>query len=91
MAAKGPYEHMAIVVELDERHGVILDAQCTLVTDLAKDFLKNILKGYSLNDDVDKMIADVKEVYHGAARNAIIASLKDLSRTYQKLLSEKVE
>lgn len=89
MAAKGPFEHMAVVVEVDEKHGVILNAQCTLVTDLARTVIEDILKGYSLKDGVEEIIAEVKEVYHGAAKNAIIASIKDLSREYQNYLEGK--
>lgn len=89
MAAKGPFDHMAIVVEVDEKYGVILNAQCTLVTDLAKNVVADILKGHSLRDGVEDIISEIKKVYHGAARNAIIASLKDLGRVYQKYQEQK--
>lgn len=89
MAAKGPFEHMAVVVEVDEKYGVVLNAECTLITGIARNVIEDILKGYSLKDGVEEIIAEVKRVYHGAARNAIIASIKDLSREYQNYLEGK--
>ncbi len=83
MAAKGLFEHMAVVVEVDQKYGVILNAECTLITGIARKAIEDILKGYSLQDDVEEIVAEVRRVYFGAAKNAIIASIKDLSREYQ--------
>jgi phage gp29-like protein len=88
MAAKGLYDHLAIVAEIDRKHGVIVNAQCTLITNLANNAINNVLKGYCLQDGIDPLISEVIDFYHGAARNAIIASLKDLYREYLKFTEE---
>ncbi len=82
MAAKGIYGTLAIVVEVDKRYGVIVQASCTLVTQQAQEYIRSILVGYCLRDGVEELIKEVKERYHGAAQNALIAALKDLHRTY---------
>lgn len=82
MAAKGMYGTLAIVTEVDRKYGVIVQASCTLVTPQAQDFIKTILVGHSLKDGVEDLIKEIKERYHGAAQNALIAALKDLQRTY---------
>lgn len=84
-AAKGTHDHLAIVVEIDKKYGVIIDAQCTLVTDLANRNVVKFLKGYSLQDGVDGIIEEILSSYYGGARNALIAALKDLNREYQKI------
>ncbi|KJS21728.1 MAG: ornithine cyclodeaminase [Clostridiaceae bacterium BRH_c20a] len=84
MAAKGPYEHLAVVVEIDSKYGVIINAECTLITDLAINFLHDCLVGCCMEDGVDAIISEIINTYHGAAKNAIIASLKDLNRAYIK-------
>lgn len=84
MAAKGLYEHLAVVVEIDRQHGVIVDAQCTLVTDLANNIVRRVLIGHCLNDGIDGIINEIIDVYNGAARNAIIACFKDLGREFNK-------
>ncbi|ATW25126.1 DUF3870 domain-containing protein [Candidatus Formimonas warabiya] len=84
MAAKGPFDHLAVVVEIDRKYGVIVNAQCTLITDLANDIVHHCLVGFCLADGVDILISEIMDTYHGAAKNAIIASLKDLYREYNK-------
>ncbi|MEL7565693.1 MAG: DUF3870 domain-containing protein [Dehalobacterium sp.] len=88
MAAKGLYDHLSIVTEIDRVHGVVVNVECNLITNLANNFIYNLLKGYSLEDGVDSLISEVISTYHGAARNAIIASLKDLERKYIKYKTE---
>lgn len=84
MAAKGPFNHLAVVVEVDKKHGVIVNAQCTLITDLANNMVHKCLVGFCMENGVDELISEVIDTYHGAARNAIIAALKDLYREYNK-------
>lgn len=85
MAAKSLFGTFAIVTEIDKKYGVIVKVSCTLVTQQAQDFLSTILVGSSLNDGLEGVITEIRSVYHGAAQNAIIASLKDLLRTYLSL------
>jgi len=84
MAAKGPYDHLAIVVEIDKKYGVIIDAKVTLITDVAINFIRNCLLGCSLAEGIDEIISEINDTYYGAAKNAIIAALKDLHREYTK-------
>ncbi|MDI6813722.1 MAG: DUF3870 domain-containing protein [Desulfitobacteriaceae bacterium] len=86
MAAKSLFGTLAIVTEVDRKYGVIVSATCTLVTQQAQDFLSTILVGSSLNDGIEPLIEEIKEDYHGAAQNALIAALKDVHRTYLTLL-----
>lgn len=85
MAAKGSFDHLAVVVEVDRKYGVIVDAKVTLVTDLAINFVRNCLVGYCLADGIEPIIAEIIDSYHGAAKNAIISAIKDLNREYNKL------
>ncbi len=82
MAAKGIYGTLAIVAEIDRKYGVIVQASCTLVTPLAQEYIRSILVGHSLLEGIEEPIQQIKECYHGAAQNALIAALKDLYRTY---------
>lgn len=82
MAAKGVYGTLAIVAEVDRKYGVIVQASCTLVTPQAQEYIRRILVGHSLLEGIEEPIREIKEYYHGAAQNALIAALKDLYRTY---------
>ncbi len=89
MVAKSVYDHIAVVTEVDVRYGVIVDVQCTLITDLANNIVANIIKGHSLKDGMEDAIDVLKKSYHGAARNAVIAAVKDLHRNYLRILEKE--
>ncbi|QSO45547.1 DUF3870 domain-containing protein [Alicyclobacillus mengziensis] len=84
-AAKAAYDTLALVVEIEMKHAVILSVECTLATELGRTFVSNLLRGCSLKDGVDGMIDDIKLSYHGAAKGALIAALKDLETEYERL------
>lgn len=89
MAARSQYETLAITVEIDEQHGVILEADCTLATEQAKRFIRGVLRGYCLEDGIEKLTQELNAVYHGAAKAAIITALKDVEIEYRRHLSLK--
>lgn len=84
MAAKSMYETLTVTVEVDRKYSVIVEASCTLATEHGREFIGNLLKGYSLKDGIEEPIAEVKNSYHGKATNAIIAALKDLHLQFKQ-------
>ncbi|GEO24466.1 hypothetical protein AAC03nite_02510 [Alicyclobacillus acidoterrestris] len=84
-AAKTAYDTLALVVEIEMQHAVILSVECTLATHLGRNFVCELLKGHSLRDGVDAMIDEIKLHYHGATKAALIAAIKDLEAEYERL------
>ena len=82
MAAQNMYETLTITAEIDKNYGVIVTASCTLATQHGQDFVQQMLKGYSLQDGIDKPVQIVKNHYLGKAGNALISALKDLYKQY---------
>ena len=76
------YETLTITAEIDKKYGVIVTASCTLATQHGQDFVQQMLKGYSLQDGIDKPVEIVKDHYLGKAGNALISALKDLYKQY---------
>lgn len=63
--------------------GVIEDSSCTLLTEEAKDFLKQILVGYNLHENgIEPLVEKVKRRYHGLAQKAICVALKGTFERY---------
>ncbi len=85
MAAKNVFESMTITVEVEPKYGVILAADCTLITALGRNFIGQLLRGYSLNDGVETIIQAIHDSYRGKATSALIAALKDLEHQYQQI------
>jgi hypothetical protein len=85
-AAKAAYDMLALTVEIEPKYGVILHADCTLVTRQARDFVCALLRGYSLKDGVEPILREIGKSYHGSARSALIAAVKDLQTEFQRYL-----
>lgn len=83
MAAKTLFDSMTVTAEVETKYGVILSADCTLATELGRSFVRTLLRGHSLNDGVDELVAKVTQSYRGKATSAVIAALKDLESQYQ--------
>lgn len=86
MAAKNIYETLTITAEIDKKYGVIVTAGCTLATEHGRDFVQCLLKGYSLQDGIDKPIKAIREHYLGKAGNALVSALKDLYKQYESMM-----
>lgn len=81
-AARVMYETLALTVEVEPVHGTILRAECSLVTSLAREFIKTLLAGHRLSDGIDFLLERIERRYQGAAQSAIMAALKNLHRDY---------
>lgn len=90
MAAKTQYDTLALTTQVDRRFGVITSASCSLVLDHTRDYVTQLLVGYSLLDGVEELCKDLERYYFGAARNALIAAIRDLGRKFEEL-REKTE
>ncbi|MBE3596031.1 MAG: DUF3870 domain-containing protein [Hydrogenibacillus sp.] len=83
MAAKSVYETLTITVEIDRQYGVIIETSCTLATEHGRRYVAELLRGYSLQNGIEPLLAHVRAHYLGKAQNAILAALKDLYQQYE--------
>ncbi|WP_269410122.1 DUF3870 domain-containing protein [Lentibacillus daqui] len=84
MAAKSIYETLTITAEIDKKYGVIVTAGCTLATLHGREYVQQLLRGYSLQDGIEKPLQEVRERYLGKAGNALESALKDLYKQYEQ-------
>jgi hypothetical protein len=83
MAANNISDTLTLTLEVDKKYGVIVDASCTLATEHSKQFVKQLLKGFSLKDGITDPLNQLKEGYLGKAGNALAAALKDAHKQYE--------
>ncbi|ALS79511.1 DUF3870 domain-containing protein [Planococcus kocurii] len=83
MAAQNMYETLTITAEIDKKYSVIVAASCTLATTHGQEFVHQLLRGHSLQDGIEKPLADIKVHYLGKAGNALASALKDLYKHYE--------
>jgi hypothetical protein len=76
---------LALTLSVDARHGVILAADCTLVTELARRTVAALLVGGCLADGVEEATRALNESYHGAALPALVAALRDAHNQWKRI------
>lgn len=86
ITAEKLYQVIAIGVEIDPDTGIIVETDCTLATQVGKNFYRKLVLGYNLSEGLDALIARFEKRYHGSARKAIITGLKIM---YEKWLAYK--
>jgi hypothetical protein len=70
---------IGLLVERDT--GIIVDAECSLVTNLARRVFKELVLNKNLRkiNDIEK---EFSEVYYGSAKKALISALKTCHEKY---------
>ena len=86
ITAEKLYQVIAIGVEVDPNTGIIIDADCTLATELGRNFFKKVTVGHNLETGDEALIKEFERRYHGSARKAVITALK---LVHEKWLSYK--
>ena len=91
MAARSLYDSVTVTMELDFKYGVIIDASCTLATDHGQNFIRQLLRGYSLMDGIDCLLLIIQKHYRGKASQAIQAALRDVYLQYELVTTPQKE
>lgn len=76
---------LALTLLVDGRHGVILAAECTLVTELARSTVRSLLVGQCLTDGLDAAVQELTSSYHGMALSAVVAALRDAHTQWTRI------
>ena len=63
-----------------------LQAECTLATKLASDFIAKMLVGYNMNDGLDELNAMIEKHYQASAKKAVLTAVRMLN---DKFISHK--
>ncbi len=82
------YKSLDIGLIINTETGIIENASVTLLTDVAAEFLTNIIVGFNINDNnLDVLLDEIKERYHGSAQKAIIVAIKKVVEKYESIIS----
>ncbi|SHJ89204.1 DUF3870 domain-containing protein [Paramaledivibacter caminithermalis] len=84
------YHVIAVGLIVDKETGIILDADCSLVTRVAKEFFKDLVVGKDLNN-YQELQRLFKEKYFGSAKKALISALKICNEKFKQILENSVE
>lgn len=84
------YKVIAVGLIVDKETGVIVDADCSLVTRVAREFFKELVLGKNLNDYGEIQSLFMKK-YFGSAKKALISALKTCHERYKQILENDDE
>ena len=86
--AENVYTTLAVAVLFDRRSGIILEAEASLVTSIAKKFISGLLVGYNLNEGPDALMEEFEAYYHGNAKRALETAMRMIFSKYQEYVAE---
>ncbi len=89
ITAEMVYEMLAVAVLFDRRSGIILEAEASMVTNIARKFIAGLLVGYNLNDGPDELMEDFETYYHGNAKRALETAIRMIFSKYQEYIAEQ--
>jgi len=77
------YAILSVVCEVEMETGVIVAAEFTVATELAKDYLNRLLSGRNLNSDEDAIVAELERCYFSGTQKALIQAFRDMTKRYR--------
>lgn len=83
------YKVIGVILSIDEDTGNIMEADCTLATEVARKHVSSILVGKSITNP-DNLVRIVDMTYQGSAKKAIITAIRiiyDKYRSYKEGLA----
>jgi len=72
------WRHLTVIVRIDTRSGLVVDASTTLATRIADGFVAELLIGSDPLRDQERIVATVERAYFGNGRKAIVGAIRDL-------------
>lgn len=78
------YTIVGMSILLERNTSLILDLDCTLATQVARDFVKRLVVGKHLKN-LEEIEACFEESYFGSAKKAIISAIRTCNERYLQL------
>ncbi|RKD23584.1 protein of unknown function [Caminicella sporogenes DSM 14501] len=89
IAAAKLLDVVGVGLVINKKTGIIEDISCTLITEEAKLFLKDVMVGYNLHENgLDKLIDIIQNRFHGLSQKAICVAVKAAVERYEAWLKE---
>lgn len=79
------YNHLVLVVTAELPGGTILDADCTMATELGRSFVRELLVGYDLHRGPEPLAELLNQSYHGHLRKALQTCIKGICLQFVQL------
>ncbi len=89
ITASEMYKVIGIILVIRAETGEIMEADCTLATEVARRWVSSALVGQSLKNGPDAVLRIIDRVYQGSAKKAIMTSLRIIFDKYRSYMEEQ--
>lgn len=79
------YNHLVLVVTVQTPEGIIQDADCTMATQLGRQFIQELLAGYDLHRGPEPLTTLLAQTYYGHLRRALQTCIKGICLQFDQL------
>lgn len=83
ITASEVYKIIGLIVVVDMKNGVVIDADCTLATRAAREYLTKLMIGYDLDDGTEGLQAILDKRYQSSAKKAISTAFRIVYDKYR--------
>ena len=78
------YKVIGVIVVVDMKSGLIVKADCTLATELARQYIAQCLIGYNLSNGHEELQNILERQYQGSAKKAVATAMRIIYDKYRK-------
>ena len=83
-AAKHVYDMLSLGIALERASGRILEVSCTDLPPYGNEFIRDILLGKKLEEDLSTITEEIRSRYICRTSNALLAALEDLVKRFKE-------
>ena len=76
------YDCLFVGIVVDRETDEIVEMTCNTVKEVTCHFLRSIMVGYNVVDEIDEMVDEINERFLGMAQKAVVAALKEARNKY---------
>lgn len=73
---------------IDRESGLIIDMTSNMVQPLTTDFIRSIIVGYRLDEELEAIVNQIEARFFGLAQKTVIAAVKDARNRYLMVLEQ---
>ncbi len=89
ITASEMYKVIGVILVIRVETGEIVQADCTLATSVAREYVSCILLGHSMRNGPDSVLRIIDKRYQGSAKKAIMTSLRIIYDKYRSFMEEQ--
>lgn len=84
------YKTAGVVLEIDPVQNILIEAEFIFVTDLAKNYVSRLVKGYDLSSGIEPLVERIQMHYYTPSTDSVVMALRVAYQRYQQTALPKL-